>query len=117
MIVAASKGEFEASVPQVVSPALRVTRAVGNTLVPVLLVGTIIILGLRLLRGSALRMDGLQRFMRLRDGRFADAAKPNVTFADVAGVDGAKLELREARPSRAHAALRPQLLTASPPGG
>jgi ATP-dependent Zn protease len=95
VMVASSKAEFELNVPQSVPPLLKLSRLVGFTLVPAIMVGTTVILVLRLLRGSALRMDSLTSFMRVRGGRMADAPKSTVRFADVAGVDGAKLELME----------------------
>jgi ATP-dependent Zn protease len=95
VMVASSKAEFELNVPQSVSPALKLAKQLAFSVVPALLVGTIVIMSLRLLRGATLRMDSLTSFMRLRGGAAAGATKSPVRFADVAGVDGAKLELQE----------------------
>jgi cell division protease FtsH len=95
VIVAASKQEFELNVPQAVPPALKVAQALAATVLPTLVVGTAVIFVLRLLRGGASGINPLGSFMSLRGGGVTGVAQSSVRFSDVAGVDGAKLELQE----------------------
>ena len=93
VIVAESKSEFEANVPQLVPPLLRLSKTLAFTVVPAVMVGTIVIVALRLLRGGVASLrDTPFAFLKLRGSEAANSA---VRFSDVAGVEGAVQELRE----------------------
>jgi hypothetical protein len=94
IIVAETKQEFEMNVPQSVPPLLRLSKTLSLTVVPAVMIGTLVIFALRLLRGgpSALR-DGPFGFLKLPGS--SDAAKSTTRFSDVAGAEGAVQELKE----------------------
>ena len=95
VITASSAAEFELSVPQSMPASFKVARFLTTAAVPGLfLLGGLALLVRALRAGNDLGASGPFQALRLRAAGL-EAARSDVRFSDVAGVEGAKQELRE----------------------